>query len=296
VLSDPSCRGEVILDPGIHWARGLGGAPLTGGKIMRLVYLDEAGISNPAHEPHLVVAGVIVDADRKWKELETYLRQLAISTFPDRDPYRFVFHAKDIWHGNGVFDRKKWRLQDRLKSLQQLAQIPRLFDLPIVAGCIDREAMRKEVLKRYPTMSAKAIRSITHTQAFLVAVQCVEYWMETKASDEVAMLIAEDTDQVKEAIQRFHDGYTDPAFDNSDAFRSKYIIDAVNFAKKQNSLLLQIADHCAFIIKRKLMERQHADQLYNQIHSQINWQYRETKSYALRVRLSEIRRLPPDAA
>jgi hypothetical protein len=43
---------------------------------MRLVYLDEAGVSNLAHEPVLVVAGVIVNPDDKWKELEAYFRDL----------------------------------------------------------------------------------------------------------------------------------------------------------------------------------------------------------------------------
>jgi hypothetical protein len=279
-----------------HWARGLGGAPLRGSRIMRLVYLDEAGISNPAHEPYLVVAGVIVDADRKWKELEAYFRQLAISTFPDDDPYRFVFHAKDIWHGTGAFDRRTWPLQKRLRLFKQLAQVPRLFDLPIVAGGIDRKALQDVVQRKRPEMSRGSIQSMAHAQAFLVAVQCVEYWMETKADDEVAMLIAEDTDKVKSAIHLFHDGYTDPDVDEEEAFRSKYIIDSVNFAKKQNSLLLQIADHCAFIIKRKLMERQHADQFYDEIKSQINWQYREVKGYSMRVRIRDIRRVSSDAA
>jgi hypothetical protein len=38
---------------------------------VRLIYLDEAGVSNKAQEPWLVVGGVIVDADRQlvaWKE------------------------------------------------------------------------------------------------------------------------------------------------------------------------------------------------------------------------------------
>ena len=40
---------------------------------MRFIYLDEAGISNPANEPYLVVA----DADHQWMAVEPHLHVLA---------------------------------------------------------------------------------------------------------------------------------------------------------------------------------------------------------------------------
>jgi len=272
------------------WGRGLGGAPLRGNKIVRLIYLDEAGISNPAHEPFLVVAGVIVDADRKWKELETYFRNLATDILTDvgLDPYRFVFHAKDIWHGSRVFDRRKWPLKTRLKLLTQLSQVPRLFDLPIIAGAVNRKSASDQLLKMNPEIPARTIRGSIHSQAFLIAIQCTELWMEKNTKDEVAMLIAEDNPEIKAFIQRFHEGYTNPELDNEDAFKSNYIVDAVHFAKKQNSLLLQIADHCSFFIKRKLMKDAHVEPFYRAIAPQINWNFRETKGYAITVHPSEI--------
>jgi Protein of unknown function (DUF3800) len=272
------------------WACGLGGSPLKGSKIVRLVYLDEAGISDRRQEPHLVVAGVIVDADRKWKELETYFRNLAVACFPDGavDPHRFVFHAKDIWHGNGRFDRKKWPRPQRLRLLSQLAQVPRLFELPIVMGAIDRASVLEEIAARKLEVSAKGARQLTHAQAFLVAIQGVENWMQRKTIDEVAMLIAEDTDKMRDTIDRFHEGYTDPDLEGDDAFRSRHIIDCVHFAKKQKSVLLQIADHCAFIIKRKLMNRADIEPFFAALSGQIHTDYVPAKSYALRVKLDEI--------
>ena len=48
-------------------ARSLSGAPVDlVNRHMRLVYLDEAGISNPVQEPFLVVAGIVVNADQDW--------------------------------------------------------------------------------------------------------------------------------------------------------------------------------------------------------------------------------------
>jgi hypothetical protein len=37
---------------------------------VRLIYLDDAGLSNALHEPFVVIAGVMVDADRQWLKLE----------------------------------------------------------------------------------------------------------------------------------------------------------------------------------------------------------------------------------
>jgi Protein of unknown function (DUF3800) len=181
---------------------------------VRLVYLDEAGVSNPKQEPVLVVAGVIVNPDRQWKELEAYFRSLAHQLFPNDDPYRFVFHAKDIFHGSGAFDRKHWPRNERMKILGQLAQVPRLFELPVVAGILDRIKAEQELAKVSPTTTNKSRHNFIHMHAFINAVQRVQYWMEKNAPEETAMLIAEDTPEIKSALKNVHEGYTDATFDD----------------------------------------------------------------------------------
>jgi len=54
-----------------------GGGPLYGSKIVRVAYLDEAGISKPAEEPYCVVAGILVNADEQWKAVERHLIEIA---------------------------------------------------------------------------------------------------------------------------------------------------------------------------------------------------------------------------
>src|SRR5271169_2922030 len=103
-------------------AHALGGARLEGDSVVRLVYLDEAGIGDIAREPHIVVTGAIIDADKQWKRLEEYYRILAHDIFPREELFNFVFHAKDIWHGSGPFDRKRFSRRDRLTILKRLAQ------------------------------------------------------------------------------------------------------------------------------------------------------------------------------
>jgi hypothetical protein len=256
---------------------------------MHLVYLDEAGISNELQEPYLVVAGVIVDADKKWRPLEEYFRKLTLEYFPKHVGHPVVFHAKDIWHGSGLFDRNKWKLTKRLKLLHRLSKVPREFDLPIVMGHAHRASTREALIRRNSTkLTPKSLRSFIHAAAFFSAVRRVESWMSNNTKNEVSMLIAEDTAEVKDTIHALHSAYTDQTINVVGAFHSKLIIDAVHFAKKDHSLLLQIADNCAFFMKRKLMKKEDTEKYFAEIAPQIVWQKHEGAGIAMRLKISDL--------
>ena len=121
--------------------RALGGARLVGDRLMRMVYLDEAGISNPKHEPFVVVAGPIIHADRKWKAVEAHLNGMADKYAEPKDRERFVFHATEIFSGGGFFPREKWPKEVRWAILDELVQIPAAFNLPIACGWAERSKL-----------------------------------------------------------------------------------------------------------------------------------------------------------
>ncbi|HEV3183621.1 MAG TPA: DUF3800 domain-containing protein [Xanthobacteraceae bacterium] len=257
---------------------------------MRVVYLDEAGI-NKALEPYVVVAGVIVNADEKWSALEQYFRKLSKQCFPGHEGHPIVFHASDIWHGYKLFDRAKWPRQKRLKLLRQLAKVTHEFRLPVVMGYAHRDSTTNLLLSRNPKASEKAIRLHLHASAFFSAVRRVEWWMSRNTTNEVAMLIAEDTAEVKDIIRFLHRAYTDRTLKMRDAFSSERIIDAVHFAKKDQSLLLQLADNCAFFMKRKLMAKKDAEPFFQEFASQIVWHQQEGHGIAVRVKASDVERI-----
>jgi hypothetical protein len=186
---------------------------------MRLVYLDEAGIGDIVREPHLIVTGAIIDADRQWKELEAYYRALAQDIFPNEPLDRFVFHAKDVFHGAGYFRRENFSRHDRMRILKRLAQVPAMFSIPLAVTAIDRAKHREELFATReeivaarnlsdtvtPERLERSVRLLSHSLAFVLTVHKVDYWMRRHAApNEVAMLIAEDTAQVKEAFRMFH--------------------------------------------------------------------------------------------
>src|SRR3989338_7048429 len=96
---------------------------------MRIVYMDEAGISNRNQESHVVVAAAIIDADRVLASLEHYLEELINEYIPEHHREGFIFHATEIFHGHKagcgkVFDRDNYPRKKRGELADQLSIIP----------------------------------------------------------------------------------------------------------------------------------------------------------------------------
>jgi hypothetical protein len=77
-----------------------GGGPLHGHKLVRIAYLDEAGISDK--EPFAVVAAVIIDGDRHWRALHDALSGLADLCAPPEKRNGFIFHATELFGGGKI--------------------------------------------------------------------------------------------------------------------------------------------------------------------------------------------------
>jgi hypothetical protein len=234
--------------------------------VVRLVYLDEAGISSPAQDPFLVVAGIILNADQDWHALDVHLKSIMRKRLPEEMRHTGVFHATDIWHGRRLFGGDQWPMPKRMEILADLAAIPARFHLSVAHGFVERIPAAAFLKGKEPHLPDTTVANLIHSSAFVFAVEAVDEWMRNNAPNEVAMLIAEDMDKVKGALRMFHDGYRQDHVDSyfaeisikgfpENIFKTRNIIDAVHFARKTESPLLQIADTCAFLIKRQLQGR-----------------------------------------
>jgi hypothetical protein len=108
---------------------------------LRMIYLDEAGISNPAHEPFVVMAGIIVHADQQWKILERYLSDMADEFAPPEKRDGFIFHAKELFSGGKTFNREDFPKEKRWEILDYLVAIPEKFEFGIAWGLVERAAL-----------------------------------------------------------------------------------------------------------------------------------------------------------
>jgi hypothetical protein len=229
---------------------------------VRLVYCDEAGISNPAHEPFVTVAGVIVQADNKLRGVENHLASLIRRHVPSRHQDGFVFHAKELFNGGGkVFDRKKvdfngpveFPLERRLEIADDIAKIPKKFDLQIAFGIIERATFHEN----FPVpvnASSKQRAVLAQGLAFMNCSMFVEHWMREHATDEVCLLVVEDNDQARTFIREIHTYHQrkDIAFDKEATlhFPWRKIKEDPLFQPKRPTSPLSIADFFAYVWKR----------------------------------------------
>jgi hypothetical protein len=255
-----------VVNPSAREALSLSGHPLKGDQLVRLVYLDEAGIGNPKQEPIVVVGGIVVNADREWKALERYLIDMADEFAPAKHRHEFIFHAKDVFHGGGFFPRSRWNKEDRWKILEHLCDIPKKFDIPIVWG----KVIRSEFANRYPDEPLRMQAVKCQTIAFNACSIGIEFYMKRYAGEnEVASIVMENNDQARSMIKEFHSFARNPL--NAPWLKEKgfgkfafeRIIDTVHFAEKTDSSLLQVADAVSFCMKRYLMNTPESSRFYD---------------------------------
>jgi hypothetical protein len=249
------------------------GAPLAGDRLVRLTYLDEAGIS--ANEGFLVVGGVLIDGDRQLTAIENHFNILLLKHIPIADRAGFVFHATDIWSGGGYFkDREQWPLDKRLAILDDLVAIPEKFALPVSFGAVDWPKFTLDLL--VPGCDQRDLEIAAHAVAFGHCCMGVEKFMRMAFPTEVTILIAEDRDSVraslKEAISVFRNPVLAEKLElDQGYFPFEKIKDTVHFAKKSESRHLQIADICTFVLRGHLLKKKHNDRFYNVLKPLLIW-------------------------
>ena len=243
--------------------RAFGGAPLLGGKVVRLTYMDEAGIGKPEHEPYVVVAGVIVHGDEKLGQVRRALRKIIDKHIPAEHREGFVLTAKEIFNGGGkVFDRKsgEWPLERRLKIADDLAALPKEYNLPIAFGWVKREGFPKtwelppETTERVRTLHELAV-------AFLSCSASVEQWMRNKAPGENTILIVEDNADARGALRQVHNAHQSDKYVASLESKARFffpfkqIQEDPLFTPKKAAHPLELADFCAYLWKRYLRDK-----------------------------------------
>ncbi len=249
------------------------GVPLKGSRLVRLTYCDDCGLFNVKQEPYIVVAGFLLDADRQLVSVEEHLERLSFKCFPAGIPANFYFHAKDLYHGSGFFPRDHWSLDDRMSILLELAETPRLFELPVMSAHV-----RRDLIPRYefpPNMTDKEREVRAYVNTFARFCEQVEEFMVRRASNEITTIIAEDRDSVKNRLKAAHNAYRDPqAMRRRDPslmyFPFQHIREGLQFSAKSESKVLQIADTCAFVIKRHLIGDKRINAHFNALAAQLS--------------------------
>jgi hypothetical protein len=253
-----------------HRPWSISGGELQGDIVSRSVYLDESGID--LNSDVAVVVAVIVDTDQQWKPVEKYLHALIEEFVPVELQNGFVFHAKDLYHGwtKTRHEKQKQRFERGPELLRKVVEVPGKFMLPMTFGWV-----RKPEARKYSTVysldgsTKKHLRKDfvpwCHSWAYVRAVLAVESYMRKTpdAQGHLAKLIAEDNPITKTAIEDAHRLLMGQKLDedHADEFMSMSwslqgglpldrIYGSVAFEKKTDTVLLQLADACAYVLHR----------------------------------------------
>jgi hypothetical protein len=238
---------------------------------MRVTYMDESGLSK--REPILIEAGIIVHGDDQVIPVEEHLESLVEKHIPADKRARFFFHATDIYGGgdkNCLFhDKDEWPDERRRAILDDLVAVPTKFNLPVCAGIMQKD----KFVHRLKDKPHSALEFVVAMHA-LAIIQCeigVEMWLRKNTEREITHIIAENNDEVRHAAREAHVLLRDEAemakegFVNHACFPFKRIRDGLQFTTKAESKLLQVADVCAWAIRRAANNAPNAFRFYDPI-------------------------------
>jgi len=227
----------------------LSGHNLISSNVTRFVYLDESGTGKG--DTHLVVAGIVVHADKQLNELESRIAEIADRLIPGDIRPGFVFHAVDLFNANKPFTKGKWTFDDAMEVGSAFAKA--ISETGV--GIVWRSILRSTPVPSHAKFSTLAIQ---HSIAFVSTLMLVEGFMRSNAAGEVCIAVAENIKEHKEAIKQAQRVYRDQSLifemgiDHS-LLPLRTIKDTVHFVEKAESPAIQMADFVCYLIRKAHM-------------------------------------------
>lgn len=232
---------------------------------MFVVYFDEAGTGKIEEEPFVVVAGVVVEPDREFKALENDLKEIVRYYIPEEDREGFVFHTTDLFGGRKYWrDRDRWPKPLRWEILDRLTALIEKYDLPVPYGFVDKQLYVDRAREVLGDIGLNDGMRMAHAAAFSTAAMGVQRLLDRHAKDKnaVAMFVAENLPEMRTFLKRVQYLFKDPEQEvfkipDGEGLRVPLtrVVDTLHFAEKTENSLLQLADVCAFCLKRYIMKR-----------------------------------------
>jgi len=239
---------------------------------VRTLYLDEAGVGKISKDPILVVAGVIIHADTHWGAIANELNNLLLDAVPMGAATPSCFHAKDVFHGSGEFPRDKWPDTVRFKLLADVAALPAKYHLPIVWAAVNRKFW---AVQKPDDTPLQHLRDIYVTAALVCFMQAECFMRDIPNQAEVCSIVLEQNKDLQARVPEIFSFAKSPTDTHllegnwQEYLPLSKLIDTPASAPKTASSVLQLADYCAFAIKRLLQGASRARDLTSPIAQQM---------------------------
>jgi hypothetical protein len=265
-----------IFQPGkIYGPRGCKMTPadhsLENRRFMYLGYVDDSGSTgnnlDDGQAPFQVIGGPIID-EESYPPIQTILAINIEELVPPEQWDSFEFHAVDLFHARKPFDvlgqEKCWSL------LATALGCVRKFKLPVLYGAIDKENLKSKIFR-----TAKPV-----DMAFRLYLQALEEWFEAiydpakqvdHASWPHALVIADDSrkDMRNDLERGFRDAVKKGKAGQWPKGLGLNVFDDLYFGNSKNSIGLQLADICVYVVARHLAQKPDAKGFYDIISTQV---------------------------
>lgn len=218
---------------------------------MHLIYVDEAGntgkkLDDP-QQPYHVVLALLVPVP-VWRDVEAAMAAIVAEHVPEQDRPTFEFHGFELHQGKGYF--RGWKGAVRLGIGKQVLGILDRFDLHVIYGACDKRGLERRY--GYPMHP--------HDLGFLLAAERCERYLASLGADELGMFIADRNMEIEGQIRTSLRHYRSEGIRlGMVQQRLDHIIEDIHFQASQASYFLQIADFCAYYVKRSLVKQEWSD-------------------------------------
>ncbi len=208
---------------------------------MRIVYSDEAGVGDEKEEPILVVAAFLVHPDQQWPWVKQAADALLYKYVPTESRESFEFKASRLFAQLGKGNNEP--------LLRELLEFIPTWQLPIFWGAVNRVGMKADYAEKGLPCGTDQMQNL----AFANAAIMVEAFMQQFLPAERALWIADETRariEMRMSLRRYQ---KDALIPGEYMTKFDHIIDTVFYGSSRDSLGIQLADACNFVIKRHHM-------------------------------------------
>jgi hypothetical protein len=222
------------------------------------VFTDEAGTS--ANEPVVIVIALVASASRQAPAAVNLVQSL-IQTVPAPLRPGFVSHATDIQNDHEI--RVLWPGKDRFEFLRNMMSIPNRVGMGLAYALSTRDRV-------FTVRPGYTREQMLHASAFGLCMGMADKWLrEDCEPNATAQIIAEDIPEMRRDLARAYSvlranpqmvppesvlrGHSIDGVDATKVgleFRIGRISGPVAFAKKDQVILLQVADAVAYGLRR----------------------------------------------
>jgi hypothetical protein len=129
-------------------------------------------------------------------------------------------------------------------------------------------------------MNTQHVNVAMHAAAIAECTVVAEDWKRTRASSEVAALFAENNNEVKRAARETQILMRSPTKSQNlkigkrtQLLPLRHVKDGINFVTKEESLALQLADVCAWTIRKRFYERPQSTAILQYFRPGYSWVY-----------------------